>query len=441
MNGSSIVIGLGKTGISCIRYLVEQGIPVMAMDTRENPPGLDEMRKNWPQIPIHIGSLDAALLLQAKELIVSPGLSLQEPAIASAIAQGIPAIGDIELFARAAKAPIVGITGSNAKGTVTTLVGDMGRKAGKKVLVGGNIGTPALDLLFEPTPDLYVLELSSFQLETTYSLKAAAATILNISPDHLDRYADLNAYIAAKQRIYNGCKAAVYNKDDKNTWPDSSVPAMLGFAGSTQPTTDFQLLEFSGDYWLAQGEQRLLPVNAMRIRGKHNWLNALAALALGTAVGLPMEPMLAALREFPGLPHRCQFVRERNDVAWYNDSKGTNIGSTLAAIEGLAETISGQLILIAGGLGKGADFTLLRDAVSQHVKQVILIGRDASIIAKALPESTTVDSLEAAVALADKMAQSGDAVLLSPACASFDMFKNFEHRGEVFTQLVRSLPE
>lgn len=437
-----IVVGLGKTGISCVRYLTAQGLPVLAMDTRAHPPGLAELQAHWPKVPVILGGLDEKSLLQARELVVSPGLSLHEPALAKAMAKGIPAVGDIELFARHAKAPIVAITGSNAKGTVTTLVGDMAHQAGLRVQVGGNIGTPALDLLAEEEPDLYVLELSSFQLETTYSLKAAAATILNISADHLDRYDAMADYIAAKQRIYHNCRAAIFNRDDQATYPDDAVATKISFGLQTPPPDQFGLLQQEGAMWLARGNKPLLATKELRIKGRHNIANALAALALGTAVELPVPPMLEALSRFTGLPHRCQWVAEHAGIHWYNDSKGTNIGATLAAIEGLGADISGKIVLIAGGVGKGADFTVLRPAIAAHVRAVVLIGEDAPLLHKAWQGTTTLlaaASMQKAVQMAHAAAQSGDAVLLSPACASLDMFSNFEERGDIFMAEVRSL--
>jgi len=411
------------------------------MDTRENPPGLVEFQQEFPNIPINLKSLDSKLASQATELIVSPGLSLEEPGIAKLIAQGIPAIGDIELFARTAQAPIIGITGTNAKGTVTTLVGDMIRQAGLKVLVGGNIGTPALDLLTEATPDYYVLEISSFQLETTYSLQAKVATILNISNDHLDRHKTMENYIAAKQRIYNNCKIAVWNRDDKATYPNSSIKTSLSFGMSEPQENEFGLRQIKDQCWLATGDKNLLAVSELLIKGKHNWMNALAALAIGHALQLPLTAMLEALKVFKGLTHRCEWVAEQNGIIWINDSKGTNVGATLAAIEGLGSAIQGKLVLIAGGLGKGADFTLLRNPIKQHVKTIVLIGQDAPLLKQAL--ENTVPMLEAktdfqaAVLLATQAAEKGDIVLLSPACASMDMFKDYAERGEIFKTIVR----
>lgn len=466
---SSVVIGLGRSGLSILRHLLEEGKPIVAIDTRKKPQELKEIQQQFPQISLFLDSFDEKTLAKAAEIIVSPGIAPQEPALVKAKDQGIPVIGDIELFARAAKAPIIGITGTNAKGTVTTLVGEMIQCAGLKVLVGGNIGIPALDLLAEEIPDFYVLELSSFQLETTYSLQAAAATILNISDDHLDRHGTMLNYIAAKQRIYQDCQAAVVNREDERIWPTISsslkdvnllkahateisfVPpfgkeelkGVFSF-GLTAPQAknEFGILEYDHQHWLAFGSERLMPVEKLLIKGRHNWNNALAALALGTTIGLPLSAMLDALSNFRGLAHRCEWVAEIDGVIWYDDSKGTNVGATLAAIEGLGPSITGKLILIAGGLGKNADFTPLRDPIKQHVRSVILIGKDAPIMEYALAGTTKIihaADLAEAVGLAKKTAQAKDVVLLSPACASFDMFRSYEHRGEVFKELVRTL--
>lgn len=436
-----IVVGLGKSGLSIIHYLLQQGKKVVAMDTRQQPPGLEDLVKEFPQLPLHLGSLDETILSQASEIILSPGVAPQEPAVMKAANLGISVIGDIELFARAVKAPIVGITGTNAKGTVTTLVGEMIHKANHKVLVGGNIGTPALELLQNEVPDFYVLELSSFQLETTYSLKTAAATILNITEDHLDRHGDMSAYIAAKQRIYQDCKVAIWNRDDKKTIPPSQY-INISFGLSEPQPNEFGIRDHNKQKWLACGSELLLPVDKLRIKGRHNWSNALAALALGTSIGLPRAPMLEALTTFSGLAHRCEWVTEKNGVGWYDDSKGTNVGATLAAIGGLGPFIAGKLILIAGGLGKGADFSPLRNSVAQYVKAVILIGKDAPLIEQALTGASKIHhaaDMKEAVTLARNAAEANDAVLLSPACASMDMFRDYEHRAQVFKEIVLAL--
>lgn len=438
---TQVVVGLGKSGLSLVRFLAHQGQPFVVADSRENPPELATLKRDFPQLAVHCGGLSANLLSAAQVLYVSPGLALSTPAIQAAIAKGVTISGDIDLFAQHARAPIVAITGSNAKSTVTTLVGEMCAAAGLKVAIGGNLGTPALALLADDI-DLYVLELSSFQLETTAHLQAKVAVCLNISEDHMDRYADLAGYITAKQRVFNQAQGVVINRDDLASQPQQPAAATLSF-GLTEPAEgQFGLREQAGVEYLAQGSELLLPVSQLKIRGSHNYANALAALAIGSMVGLPMTAMLAALQAFPGLEHRCQWLRKLHGVDWYNDSKATNVGAALAAIEGLGAGHEGKLVLIAGGDGKGADFSSLAVPVAQYCRAVIVLGRDAQRVAQALGESvaiTQVTSLDEAVLAAAQLAQAGDSVLLAPACASFDMFKSFEQRGELFAQAVGRL--
>ena len=467
--GRTLIIGLGKTGLSCARYLAARGVEVAVADSRAEPPGLAALREELPDVALFLGDYPEQAIARAELVVVSPGVPLSHPALGAAAARGQDVIGDIELFARAvqgstnvaggttawmqevgqrreqlprmpgataAHAPIVAITGANGKSTVTTLLGQMAQAAGRAVRVGGNLGTPALELLQDSEPDLYVLELSSFQLEGTYSLNAAAATVLNITPDHMDRYRSLAEYSAAKQRIFHGDGVMVLNADD---------PVVLAMAEPNRRVTRFTLgVPSDGDYgvrlhdgaeWLTCGSKTLLPVSELRIPGRHNVANALAALALGAALGLPVAAMLITLRAFTGLPHRTQWVATRDGVTWYNDSKGTNVGATLAAVSGMP----GQVVLIAGGDGKGADFTPLREAVARKARAVVLIGRDAPLIEAALANAAPVlhaRDMDEAVQRAAAVAQPGDAVLLSPACASFDMYDNYEHRGRVFTDAV-----
>ena len=433
-----VVVGLGKTGLSLVRHLARQGVPVAAVDSREQPPELAVIRQQWPKVELHCGSLDTPLLQQAEVLYVSPGLALSTPQIQREIDRGVRISGDVDLFLQLAGAPVIAITGSNAKSTVTTLLGLMAEHAGMRVAVGGNIGTPVLDLL-DDLVELYVLELSSFQLETTSHLQPLAATCLNISADHLDRYRDLQHYTEVKLQVYEHARWAVINRDDPAATPAAVTGRALSF-GLDEPvnSSEFGLR----DGWLARGEEQLFEASRLKIRGAHNQANALAALALGTAAGLPMAAMLEALETFPGLPHRCQWLRKLNGVDWYNDSKATNIGATLAAIEGLAAA-DGKLVLLAGGDGKGADFSELAGAVGQHCRAVVLLGRDAEKIRQALEpagvELVRVQTLEQAVQQAAALAQPGDAVLLAPACASLDMFSNFEERGELFARAVEGL--
>jgi len=437
-----IVVGLGKSGMSLVRFLANRGVAFAVADTREQPPELETLRRDYPQVEVRCGELDVEFLCRADELYVSPGLALATPALQQAAARGVKLSGDIELFARNAKAPIIAISGSNAKSTVTTLVGEMAAAAGKCVAVGGNLGTPALDLLSDDV-ELYVMELSSFQLETTDQLNAEVATVLNVSEDHMDRYSGLPAYHLAKHRIFRGARQVVVNRQDALSRPLLAEGQPLWTFGLNAPDFKaFGLREENGEKYLAFEFQNLMPVRELKIRGAHNQSNALAALALGHAVGLPMDAMLSSLRTFAGLAHRCQWLRERNGVSWYDDSKATNVGAALAAIEGLGADIDGKLILVAGGDGKGADFSALRAPVAAHCRAVVLLGRDAELLAQALGDEVPlirVKTLDEAVQRSAELAQPGDAVLLSPACASLDMFKNFEERGRLFAQAVGGL--
>jgi len=446
-----LVLGLGETGLSLVRWLSAQGARVRAADSRDFPPSLDQLRAQFPDVELRCGVFRSELLDGIELVAISPGVPLRDSPAVHAAARGIPVVGDIELFARSLpqdKRPkIIAITGSNGKTTVTSMVGAMCRAAGLDTEVAGNISPAVLDVLLRRVgrqPDVWVLELSSFQLETTSSLNADAATVLNISEDHLDRYADMGAYIAAKARIFrsNGRGGVqVLNRDD----PDSAGMALAGRLqdtfGLNAPSTgsDWGIENDGEEAWLVHGSRRLLNANELRVAGMHNVANALAALALCHAVGLPLAPLLNALRNFEGLPHRVQIVAEINDVVYYDDSKGTNVGATVAALQGLGR----PAVLIAGGEGKGQDFTPLHPAVSQHARAVVLIGRDAEMIAAAL-ESCGVPVVRAAdmadaVRQSAALAQPGDAVLLSPACASFDMFRNYAHRAEVFVDAVRAL--
>ncbi len=435
--GRVLVVGLGATGAACVRFLRECGAEVAVTDSRESPPGLDELNGSGG-LKLHLGSLDERAFEKADLVLLSPGLPLSTPAVKGAIDRGVPVWGDIELFARLARAPVVAITGSNGKSTVTSLIGEMAFRAGVPAGVGGNLGTPALDLL-KAANRLYVLELSSFQLESTYSLNALAAAVINVSPDHLDRYAGLSDYLAAKARIYQGDGVQVVNRDD------ALVPSLaqksrkiIGFTLQRPRGSDFGVCEESGSHWLAQGVRRLMPIRELKLQGRHNVANALAALALGHAAGLPTEPMLDALRAFKGLPHRSQLLATLNGVRYYDDSKGTNVGASVAAIRGL----EGQVVLIAGGRGKGQDFTPLKEALQSKSRAVVLMGEDASRIQEALGggfDIHRVADMNQAVVLAAGLAKPGDSVLLSPACASFDMFTNYVQRGERFAAAVRRL--
>ncbi|WP_438970181.1 UDP-N-acetylmuramoyl-L-alanine--D-glutamate ligase [Methylophaga sp.] len=436
-----LIVGLGQTGMSCVRFLADRAMSVAMMDTRDKPAGLAKIQQDYPQVLIKTGGLDKEWLLQADMIVLSPGVDPRLPEIRAAKEAGIEIVGDIELFARYADAPIVAITGSNGKSTVTTLLALMAQLAGQDVRAGGNLGTPALDLIEESAPDFYILELSSFQLETVRSLNAFAAVVLNLSPDHMDRYDSVTEYKQAKQKVFNGDGVMVLNRDDPfvNAMAESGRN-QLGFSLYKLEGMDFGLLQKDGNTWLAEGEYPLLPVERMKIVGTHNIANALAALALGSAMALPMTAMLSALQEYKGLPHRCRLVRVFDHVRWFNDSKATNVGACIAAIEGLAE--SGPIILIAGGVGKGQDFSELSSTMKKAVRAVVLFGEDADKIAQAVPtevEQVNASDMQDAVEKAQSLAQPGDNVLLSPACASFDMFSGYAERGNKFEQAVKGL--
>jgi len=375
IRGNTLIVGLGKTGFSCARFLRSRGLTTMITDSRPNPPLLSRLREELPEVPVSLGSFSSAALNACDQLIVSPGVALQDPFIIAAQRQGIPVMGDVELFARCANAPVVGITGSNGKSTVTALVGAMAEQAGLDVRVGGNIGTPALDLLTAEAPDFYVLELSSYQLETTHSLNSAAVVILNITPDHLDRYSSLDAYRTAKARIYQDASIVIFNRDEhelKKMVPDGRKTTSFGI--HTPPADGYGVVENKGRPFLAKGDCPLLPISELLMLGRHNILNALAALAIGDAIGLPVTDMVSVLQTFSGLPHRMQWVAEKKGIDWYNDSKATNVGATLAALNGLDR----RVVLIAGGIGKGADFSPLKSALADQARAVVLLGRDAA---------------------------------------------------------------
>ena len=436
----TVVVGLGRTGEACVRFLHDRGFAVAATDSRARPPATDVVRALGDDILLALGGFDATLLADAREIVLSPGVSPDEPAVRQARLCGVPVISEIELFARHARAPIIAITGSNGKSTVTTLVGEMARRAGKMAGVGGNLGTPALDLLSDPEPDLYVLELSSFQLETTQSLRPAASAVLNVSADHMDRHGDVDTYAAIKAGIYAGDGIMVLNQDD------SRVAAMAQHNRAQRPfglgapaAGGYGILRQDGRDWLARDRDLLLPVTSLALQGRHNRLNALAALALAESVGLPSDACLEVLAEFPGLPHRMEWLGDRGGLRWINDSKATNVGAALAAVGGL----DGAVVLIAGGQGKGADFAPLAEALERKARAVVLIGEDAPLLSRVLEGRVPLvhaGDMDEAVAQAAAVARVGDTVLLSPACASFDQFSGYEERGQVFADAVGRLP-
>jgi UDP-N-acetylmuramoylalanine--D-glutamate ligase len=435
---ASVVVGLGKTGASCLRFLAKRGIAVSATDTRTAPPGLTELGGLAKTIDIRLGGFDLSLLDGASQVLMSPGVSLEEPIASQARARGIEVLGDIELFARAVRAPVIGITGTNGKSTVTSLVASMAAAAGRRVLAGGNLGVPALDLLEQPIPDLYVLELSSFQLETTSSLTLKAAVVLNVTADHMDRYASIEAYARTKARIFAKAATMVLNADDPLVAAMRRDGAHVVTFSTQRSDVDYSLLGSGKRTVLARRGEPLLDTSRMKLSGLHNAANALAALALGEAAGLELPSMLATLESFPGLKHRSAWIADIAGVRFIDDSKGTNVGATIAAVSGLR----GPLVVIAGGEGKGQDFAPLAAAFGGKVRYVVLIGKDAPAVAAALQGMCTIEraaTLEAAVSAAAAAARPGDTVLLSPACSSLDMFRDYAHRGEVFAAAVRAL--
>lgn len=437
--GRTIVVGLGRTGLSCARYLHSRGWSFAVTDSRPAPPEQAALKAIAPQTAMRLGGFDETLLDDAAQIVASPGIALSEPFLMSAARRGIPIVGDIELFAREARAPIAAVTGTNGKSTVTTLVAKMAEASGKRVLAGGNLGRPALELLEAPVPDLYVLELSSFQLDTTQSLHTAAATVLNVTPDHMDRYATLHEYAMSKARIFDRCDAAVINLDDVAVRTMSTGTArVIGFSLLKDPGAAYYAAAVLDDVALMCGEERVALMSELKISGLHNAANALAALAMADALGLPRDKCVQALREFGGLPHRSQWVADVAGVRYVDDSKGTNVGATLAAVAGM----SGSLVLIAGGQGKGQDFEALAPAFRGKVRHVVLIGQDAKQIGAVLAgicEFEYAGNMEEAVRLAAQAAHAGETVLLSPACASLDMFRDYAQRGQVFAAAVRGL--
>jgi len=434
----NLVVGLGKTGLSAARWLSARGEVVMATDSRAAPPCIAEIKKIHQISAVHVGAFDLELLDHTDRMVLSPGVSSREPIVQSAQARGIPVVGDIELFATAGVSPVVGITGTNGKSTVTTLVAEMARGHGLNAVAGGNLGEPALNLLNEPKPDLYVLELSSFQLESTYTLSLAVAAVLNVTPDHMDRYESLETYASAKARIFSNAKVAVLNLDDPAVADMAVGLEHVTTFSLTSPNAAWRVSEYGGASWIVGKERPIIRLSELKLAGTHNVANALAALAIGNHLGLSMDSMLLVLKSFPGLPHRSEWVTEYKGVRFIDDSKGTNVGATLAAVAGFSE----PLVVIAGGDGKSQDFTPLAAAFKNRVRHAVLIGRDRERIAGVLSDVCSVEfaaDMPTAVAAAAKAAQPGDSVLLSPACASFDMFRDYAHRGEEFAAAARRL--
>jgi UDP-N-acetylmuramoylalanine--D-glutamate ligase len=443
----TVIVGLGDTGLSCVKYFASMGEKVKVVDSRDEPPGLAALIEAYPDVEYELGDFNVETFVTAKQLVVSPGLSIRSVEIEAAKEAGVVITGDIDIFSKQVTAPIIAVTGSNGKSTVVAILADILRKAGKNFGLGGNLDgdnfKPALDLIAEDEKDLYLLELSSFQLETTQNLGAEVATILNLSADHMDRYEGIDDYHRAKQRIFTNCKQVVINRDDKKSYPlEETDLTMWGFGIDRAGTNGLGLLEEDGDLYLAYQLEKIVSVNELKIFGQHNISNVLAAVALAMAIDIDMNAIKAAITEFSGLPHRCQWVANIDGVDFYNDSKGTNVGATVAAVEGLGEHISGNIVLIAGGISKGADFSALVPAMNKWGKVVILIGQDAVEMGSyfdAETQSYFASDMQDAVQVALQHATAGDAVLLSPACASFDMFENFQHRGFAFMKSVGTL--
>ncbi len=424
------VIGLGKTGLSCVEFLTKKQADVRVIDTRQNPAGAEQLAKN---IPLHTGGLNLDWLLQSDIIVISPGLAVKTPEIQIALSAGVEVIGDIELFCREADKPIIAITGSNGKSTVTSLATEMAKAAGLNVGMGGNIGIPALSLL-EQNHDLYVLELSSFQLETTYSLKSVAATVLNISEDHMNRYVDLEDYRQAKLKIYHQCQTAVINAEDSLTKEDNrqSAQVQLSFG---EHNADYWLKTDNGKQYLMAKDEVILPCDEVKLVGRHNYMNALAAIGLAQAAGIKTVGIQTALRTFTGLDHRFQLAHFADGVRWINDSKATNVGSTVAALTGLH--LTGTLHLLLGGDGKNADFSELQKLINKPHIHCYCFGQDGKQLAALSAQSHLFDTMEQAIEYLRPQLKAGDMVLLSPACASLDQFASFEKRGEEFTRLAK----
>ena len=437
----AIVVGLGKTGLSCFRYLSNQGLNVAITDSREVPPELSKLKEEFGSVPIYLGKINEEALLASDQIILSPGVSLDNKSIQLSIERNIPVFGDIELFCQKAEAPIVAVSGSNGKSTVTTIVAEMARSAGLKTYIGGNIGVPALDLLDGTVPELYVLELSSFQLETTFSLNAHASVVLNISPDHMDRYSSFDDYVAVKKRIYSGQGLMILYRDEE--YSHSVIDdnrKIIYFTLGTPEEGNYGLINHENEIWLSCGNKKIINRSQLKIKGEHNVSNALAAMALAETVNVPTSTMADVLKDFTGLQHRCQLVRKINNVSWYNDSKATNVEACIASIKGLSAF--GNIILIAGGDSKEADLSGLHSVIKKYVKKVFLLGIDANRLVNVIGsdvEKELVKNMSEAVKGANKIADSGDLVLLAPACSSLDMYINYQQRGDAFITAVNAL--
>ena len=435
----TVVIGLGDTGLSVAQYLSKQGVDFKMLDTRSNPPQLAAFKKEYPEIEIQLGEFTAEFFQHAQQIIVSPGIDINQKNIhALTCENNCECFGDIELFARSTSKPIVAITGSNGKSTVTSLIAEMANTAGVKAYAGGNLSPPALYLLNHEDAELFVLEISSFQLETTQSLQPQVSVVLNVSPDHLDRHGDIDNYAHIKENIYKNSKVSVINRDDDYVLNMKTSGEVITFGLQQPMENEFGVIEVNGNLYLAFGQKRLLSASELSLPGEAGIINSLAALAIGHAIKLPMKKMLTTLKSFKGLPHRLALVSEIEGVSWFNDSKGTNIGATVSSLRSLDRDI----ILIAGGVFKGGELEALARAVTRHAKQVILLGQDSALLQQALKNFAAIehaDSMQQAVEIAQQKSKPGDKVLLSPACASFDMYANYIERGNDFEKCVNEV--
>ena len=435
----TVVIGLGETGCSVAEHLTKQGVDFKVVDTRLNPPQLETFQQKYPDVEVQLGKFSVEDFVDAAQIIVSPGVDINQKVILEVARQEhCECIGDIELFARSTDKPVAAITGSNGKSTVTSLVAQMAHSANVKAYAGGNLSPPALSLLEHKDAKLFILELSSFQLESTQSLQPEVSVVLNISPDHLDRHGDVDNYAKIKERIYTNSRVSVINRDDDYVSKMKVSGDVISFGLQYPDKNEFGVIGQDGDLYLSFGEEPLLPVKELSLQGEAGILNSLAALAVGHVLKLPMPKMLDALKKFKGLPHRLALIAEWNGISWFNDSKGTNIGATVSSLRSLQHNV----ILLAGGVFKGGDLELLNQAIVQHAKHVILFGQAAELFHRALKNSSKVslaDSMQHAVELARQLSTPGDKVLLSPACASFDMYENYVERGNDFEECVKRL--
>lgn len=441
---NTVILGLGLTGLSCARFLALKNQPFSVVDTRSNPAMSTEFLSEFASVDLYTGGWHEDVLIKADRLIVSPGISLKEPAIEKAIKAGVHIVSDIDLLLSVIQSPVAAITGSNGKTTVTTLLGEMAKNSGLKTIVAGNIGLPVLDAYLESLKDdqpidLYVLELSSFQLERVGNINAEVACVLNVTPDHMDRYDNVEIYAETKRHIYLGANHCVYNQKDVLTYPKNAANLNQLISVQVQSNEDEKSEFYADQVNLYKNSTKLLPIRNLGIKGKHNQFNALISYAMGDCLGLNSDSMILTLKTFFGLPHRCENIGSYKGITFINDSKGTNEGACIAAIEGLADSNNKNIVLILGGDDKGAEFTLLNTCVKSYVRQVVAIGSSRGKFKALLQADNNVvlaDNMIDAVSIAIDTALEGDIVLLSPACASFDMYKGYEHRGQVFKDAV-----